>query len=97
MNGDTQVWWTILQNVILGPVLIGLAIAYVRLQRQLHGVQEARVADAQKVTTTLLDISKRQNEVTTELTRVLDHNTKAIEELRMTIREDRRHGGQSGT
>lgn len=82
-----------------GVIVAALAIAYYRKDRECkqesREIQEKRVEDAKEVARTVLTIADRQNQVAADISRALEQNTHALEELRETVRDlDRRkHGG----
>lgn len=75
-------WLHPLGNLILGPVVVGVAIFAARVQKRLDEVQAARVEDAKKVTSTLLDLTERWHGVIGEL-------SQTVRELRAAL-----HGRQ---
>jgi len=81
---------------ILGPILVALAIAYVKLQRNTAEIQEKRVKDSQEVVNTVLKLVDDQNTVTSELSAALDKyaesarkNTEMLIGIREHIRQKR--------
>ena len=72
-----------------GAAVAALAVAFWHQLQENKRVQEARVADAQKVTTTLLDITAKFNESTQEMAEAVNGLSGAVEELREDIRKAR--------
>lgn len=57
---------------ILGAILVVLSWAYYKQGQALEAVHSARVADAQKVAQTLLDLAERWNAALNDLTNAVD-------------------------
>lgn len=57
---------------LLGAILVVLGVAYWKQSQALAAVQEARVADAQKVAQTLLSLQDRWQQAISELTKAVE-------------------------
>jgi len=57
---------------LLGAIVIVLGVAYWKQSQALAAVQEARVADAQKVAQTLLSIQDRWQQAVADLTKAVE-------------------------
>lgn len=57
---------------LLGAIVVVLGIAYWKQAQALSAVQEARVADAQKVAQTLLSLQDRWQQSINELTKAVE-------------------------
>lgn len=69
-----------------GVIILALAGAIVWLWRAYATSQDARVADAQKVVTVLLDLQAKQNQLTADHTLAVEAQQTTLEELREDIR-----------
>lgn len=96
----TQLVDALINLGVLGPVLAAMAIYVVRrenrfeeqigyFREQHHVVQEARVADAQKVADRIVALIERQHTVMSELQSALEKHTVLLDRLRESV--DRNH------
>jgi putative AlgH/UPF0301 family transcriptional regulator len=63
---------------VLGAIVIVLGYAYWKQAQALSAVQEARVADAQKVATTLLEMQDRWQTSLNDLTQAVERLSAAL-------------------
>ena len=75
---ESELLSMILQAGPLGAVIAAMALFIAKSQKQLKEVQEARVADAQKVIGTMLALNDRWSETISEL-------TNAVNELKIVL------------
>lgn len=63
---------TIASSGVLGALLIIVLFAYARKDKEYRDVQEARVTDARKVTTTILEMQEKWQATINALERAVD-------------------------
>lgn len=85
-----------LEKGILGAIIVVLAGVIIYQQRAivgLHGevakAKDARTADAQAVTKTILDIAKDHNEVNRQFVQALDKTAAMLEQVRDEVRRNK--------
>lgn len=66
---------------ILGPILVGLAIYAWTLHKELRKAEQARVTDAQAVTSTLLELNQKWAELITDATKCLNEQRQILERI----------------
>jgi hypothetical protein len=59
MDPATQALAELASHGVLGALVVVLGVAYTRLQKQVQEIMQARVDDAQKVATTLMDLQEK--------------------------------------
>lgn len=72
---------------LLGPIVVGLAVYVLRLQKQIEEVQAKRTLDAQAVSERLLALSEKWSGLIAAHTAAMENQADTLNELKDAVRD----------